>query len=175
MEDIAKYETSKQCEVRENCKSYEHGKCWYCNDYSLYWPEDKRILCKRQIRQREERKIAKTLKKETDASKIGKRSKKKGYEGEKEVVELLNRYGIGAERMPLSGALKCEKYSCDVHITDIDKRVEVKRRKSGMKTIQKWLEEDDNSNYIFFREDGDRDGWVVIMPYQEFIELVRGN
>ena len=91
----------KECEVIENCKSYEHGKCWCCNDYSLYWPEDKRILCKRQIRQREERKLTKKIKKENDASKIGKRSKKKGYEGEREVVELLNKYGIEAERVPL--------------------------------------------------------------------------
>ena len=163
----------KECEVIENCKSYEHGKCWCCNDYSLYWPEDKRILCKRQIRQREERKLDKKMKKESDASKIGKRSKKKGYEGEREVVELLNKYGIEAERVPLSGALKCDKYSCDVHIPELNKRVEVKRRKSGMKTIQKWLEEDANSNYIFFREDGDREGWLVIMPYMEFIDLVQ--
>lgn len=117
--------------------------------------------------------MAKKIKKENNASKIGKRSKKKGYEGEREVVELLNKYGIEAERVPLSGALKCDKYSCDVHITEIDKRVEVKRRKSGMKTIQKWLEEDANSNYIFFREDGDREGWLVIMPYMEFVELVQ--
>lgn len=161
------------CEVIENCKSYEHDKCWCCNDYSLYWPEDKRILCKRQIRQREERKLTKKIKKENDASKIGKRSKKKGYEGEREVVELLNKYGIEAERVPLSGALKCDKYSCDVHIPELNKRVEVKRRKSGMKTIQKWLEEDANSNYIFFREDGDKEGWLVIMPYTEFVELVQ--
>lgn len=164
----------KECEVIENCKSYERDKCWCCNDYSLYWPEDKRILCKRQVRQREERKLAKKMKKESDASKIGKRSKKKGYQGEREVVELLNKFGIDAERVPLSGALKCEKYSCDVVLAN-GKRIEVKRRKSGMKTIQKWMDEDDNSNYIFFREDGDKDGWVVIMSYQEFIELVHGK
>lgn len=113
--------------------------------------------------------MAKKLKKQTEASKRGKRSKKKGYEGEAEVVKLLQKYGIDAERVPLSGALKSEEYSCDVRIKRIDKRAEVKRRKSGLKTIQKWLQEDENSNYIFFREDyGD---WVVIMPVMEFIEL----
>lgn len=162
-----------ECEVRENCKSYDRDDCWHCVDYGLYWPEDKSILCKRQVRERKERKLAKKLKKQTEASKRGKRSKKKGYDGEAEVVKLLQKYGIEAERVPLSGALKSEKYSCDVHITGIDKRVEVKRRKSGLKTIQKWLEEDPNSNYIFFREDGDTDGWIVIMPYIEFIELVQ--
>jgi Holliday junction resolvase len=114
--------------------------------------------------------LAKKLKKQTEASKRGKRSKRKGYDGEAEVVKLLQKYGIEAERVPLSGALKSEKYSCDVHIPAINKRVEVKRRKSGLKTIQKWLEEDTNSNYIFFREDFGE--WIVIMPVMEFLELV---
>lgn len=115
--------------------------------------------------------MAKKLKKESIETKRAKRSKKKGYDGEAEVVKLLQKYGIEAERVPLSGALKSQKYSCDVHIPGIDKRVEVKRRKSGLKTIQKWLEEDQNSNCIFFREDyGD---WIVIMPVMEFIGLVQ--
>ncbi|AEE91186.1 conserved protein of unknown function [Tepidanaerobacter acetatoxydans Re1] len=115
--------------------------------------------------------MAKKKKKQSKASKLGKRSKKKGYDGEKEVADLLQKYGIQAERVPLSGALKSKKYSCDVYIPEIDKRVEVKRRKSGLKTIQKWLEEDENSNYVFFREDYGE--WVVIMPAVEFVELVR--
>lgn len=165
----------KECEVRENCKTYDQGKCWACEDYSLYNPIDKRILCKRQIREREERRVQKELKEQSEASKRGKRAKKKGYAGENEIVKLLQKYGIKAERVPLSGALKSEKYSCDVIITigDKTKRVEVKRRKSGLKTLQKWLEEDKNSNYVFFREDfGD---WLVVMPIQEFIELVEGE
>lgn len=114
--------------------------------------------------------MAKKLKKQTEASKRGKRSKRKGYDGEAEVVKLLQKYGIDAERVPLSGALKSEKYSCDVVLPN-GKRIEVKRRKSGLKTIQKWLEEDQNSNYIFFREDyGD---WIVIMPVMEFLELIQ--
>ncbi|MGI5997864.1 MAG: hypothetical protein ACOX89_04275, partial [Lutispora sp.] len=79
--------------------------------------------------------MAKRIRKESDASKIGKRSKRKGYDGEREVVELLNKFGVDAERVPLSGALKSEKYSCDVVLSN-GKRIEVKRRKSGMKTIQ---------------------------------------
>lgn len=160
---------SGECEVRENCKSYLRGDCWACEDYSLYWPEDIRILCKRQIRERKERKLKKKMQKQSEVSKRGKRSKRKGYDGEAEVVKLLQKNGIDAERVPLSGALKSEKYSCDVVLPN-GKRIEVKRRKSGLKTIQKWLQEDENSNYIFFREDfGD---WIVIMPLMEFLELV---
>ena len=160
----------KECEVRENCKNFLRDSCWYCVDYSLYWPEDKRILCKRQIRERKERKLAKKLKKQTEASKRAKRSKKKGYNGEKEVVDLLQKNGIDAERVPLSGALKSEKYSCDVVLPN-GKRIEVKRRKSGLKTIQKWMAEDTNSNYIFFREDFGE--WIVIMSVMEFLELIQ--
>lgn len=162
----------KECEVRENCRNYLMGKCWGCEDYSLYWPENPKILCKRQVKEREKRKLEKKQKKESNASRIGKRAKKKGYAGEKEVVELLAKYGIKAERIPLSGALKTEKYSCDVVMAD-GKRIEVKRRKSGLKTIKKWMEEDKNSNYIFFREDGSSEGWIVIMPYLEFVELLQ--
>jgi hypothetical protein len=165
----------KQCEVKENCKNYlmGRGNCWYCTDYSQYSPEDRRILCKRQKRRRTERKMEKRNNQYSQASKRGKRSKKKGYGGEREVVNLLQKYGIKAERVPLSGALKTKELSCDVAL-DNGKRIEVKRRKSGMKTIQKWLSEDKYSNYVFFREDGDTDGWIVIMPYLEFIELLKG-
>ncbi|KRQ86034.1 hypothetical protein ABG79_02166 [Caloramator mitchellensis] len=165
----------KECEVKENCKNFEQGKCWICEDYSLYYPEDKRILCKRQIRQREERKIAKKMKKESEASKRGKRAKRKGYTGEREVVELLNKYKLQAERIPLSGALKSEKYSCDVvcNINGNTKRIEVKRRKSGLNTIYKWLEQDKNSNMLFMRQDNK--SWLVCMTLEEFISLIRGD
>jgi Holliday junction resolvase len=149
--------------------------CWMCDDYKLYKPEDKKILSPKQVQARAERKAKKEQLKQSDASKRGKRAKKKGYTGETEVVKLLQQFNIKAERVPLSGALKSDKYSCDVtcQVKDSIKRIEVKRRKSGMKTIQKWLNEDKNSNYVFFREDGDRENWVVIMPMQEFIELIK--
>ncbi len=118
--------------------------------------------------------MQKKARKQTEASKLGRRSKRKGYEGEREIVTLLKRYGIEAERVPLSGSLKSEKYSCDV-VLENGKRIEVKRRKSGLKTLRRWLNEDSNSNYVFFREDGDQNGWLVVMPYMEFIELVRGD
>lgn len=163
------------CKVRENCQNYTcfRDQCWACEGYKLYIPENPKILSPAQVQKKEERKAEKERRKQTDASKRGRRSKKKGYTGEAEVVKLLEQYHIKAERVPLSGALKSDKYSCDVtcHVKDSIKRIEVKRRKSGMKTIQKWLNEDKNSNYVFFREDGDRTGWVVIMPMQEFIEL----
>lgn len=102
------------------------------------------------------------------------RSKAKGREGENEVVALLAGYGIKSERMPLSGSLG-GKYSNDV-VAFVDrrkKRIEVKRRKSGLKTVYKWLEQDD-ADYLFFRPDGDKGKWIVIMPVEEFAGLVKG-
>ena len=160
------------CEVRANCDS--RHECWYCVDYARYKPIDPKVLCQRQVRERRARRMQKKARKQTEASKLGRRSKRKGYEGEREIVTLLRRYGIEAERVPLSGSLKSEKYSCDV-VLENGKRIEVKRRKSGLKTLRRWLNEDSNSNYVFFREDGDQNGWLVVMPYMEFIELVRGD
>jgi len=103
---------------------------------------------------------------------MGRKSIRKGKAGENEVIKLLQKYGIEAERVPLSGALKSSKYAGDV-VPANGKRIEVKRRKTGLKTIQKWLNQDKHTNYIFFREDGDRTNWIVIMPIGEFIELIK--
>lgn len=81
---------------------------------------------------------------------MGIKSIRKGKAGENEVVKLLQRYGIQAERVPLSGALKSSKYAGDVVLVN-GKRIEVKRRKTGLKTIQKWLSQDKYVNYVFFR------------------------
>jgi Holliday junction resolvase len=105
---------------------------------------------------------------------MGRKSIRKGKAGENEVVKLLQKYGIEAERVPLSGALKSSKYAGDVVLALAnDKRIEVKRRKTGLKTIQKWLNQDEHVNYIFFREDGNRENWIVIMRFSEFVELVQ--
>lgn len=106
------------------------------------------------------------------ATRRARRSKAKGREGENEIVEVLAEFGIKAERMPLSGMLG-GKYRGDVKMFK-GKRAEVKRRKSGLKTVYKWLEQDD-ANYLFFRPDGDKSKWIVIMPVEEFAELVKGT
>ncbi len=123
--------------------------------------------------QKRQRKQEKKALKQTDASKRGKRSKAKGREGENEIVQLLAKYGIESERMPLSGALG-GKYANDVKLSLGGKRAEVKRRKSGLKTIYSWLEQD-NANFLFFRPDGDRNKWIVAMPLLEFVDLVKGE
>lgn len=162
-----------ECEVRENCRNFLQDRCWYCKDYALYWPENIHILSPRQVREREERRLRRKMQKQTEASKRGKRAKKKGYAGEYEIVQILQRYGIEAERVPLSGALGGKYYSGDVLIRDLGKRAEVKRRKSGLKTLYTWLRQNSEARYVFFRED--REDWLVVMPLEEFVDLVRGG
>lgn len=43
--------------------------------------------------------------------------------------------------------------------------------KGSSSTINKWLDEDVNSNYVFYRGDGDKNSWIVIMRVEEFIKL----
>jgi len=120
---------------------------------------------------KKQRKQEKKAKKYSDPVKRGRRARAKGREGENEVVQLLAKYGIESERMPLSGALG-GKYRNDVKLSLEGKRAEVKRRKSGLKTVYSWLEQD-NCNYLFFKPDGDRNKWIVIMPLLEFVELLK--
>lgn len=162
-----------ECEVRENCNTYGQDKCWICEDYSLYNPIDKKILCKRTIRQREERKIAKKEQKASEASKRGRAAKRKGYAGENEIVHLLEKYNIEAKRVPLSGALKGE-LSGDINCTIKGKRrkIESKRRADGFKEDYKYLEQD-GCDFVFKR--ADRKGWMVVMTFDTWLDLVKGE
>lgn len=163
------------CEVRENCKNYLNGReqCWMCDDYKLYIPEDKRILSPAQVQKKEERKAEKARLKSSEASKRGKRAKRKGYTGENEIVKLLQKYDIEAERVPLSGALK-GKLGGDINciIKGQGKKIESKRRKDGFKELYKFIEQDD-CEYIFMR--ADRRDWIVAMTFGEWLELVKGE
>lgn len=164
-----------ECEVRENCRNFLQDRCWYCKDYALYWPENIHILSPRQVREREERRLRKKLQKESEASKRGRRAKRKGYAGEHEIVQILQKYGIEAERVPLSGALGGKNYSGDVLIKAGGIRLEVKRRKSGLRTVYKWLKQNTNAKGVAFRPDGSKEDWIVILPMDAFIDLVKGG
>ena len=163
----------KECVVCENCVNYlaEKEQCWICEDYKLYIPEDIKIKSPAQIRKKAERKAKKQQLKMSEASRRGKAAKKKGYEGENEIVHLLEKYGIAAKRVPLSGALKGE-LSGDIKcvVCGKEKKIESKRRKEGFRELYKFLEQD-GCNYIFMR--ADRKGWIVAMPFEEWLDLVK--
>ena len=101
----------------------------------------------------------------------GLRSRRKGYEGEREFV---NTYG--GERMPLSGA-QGGSFTGDVVGLPYLGRGEIKRRARGFKTIYDWLASND-----FLAMRADRKPWLVCMKMddlklilEEMDELKKGR
>ena len=95
----------------------------------------------------------------------GKHSRDKGNRGEREFAEL-----IGGKRVPLSGAV--EGYDNDV--IGMGLRWEVKRRKSGFKTLTTWLRGNENEappDALALRDD--RGPWIVAMTLERFKEMVK--
>jgi len=162
------------CKVKDNCLNHLElrDQCWICEEYKMYRPKNIRILSPAQIERREKRKQDKKEKRASEASKRGKAAKRKGYTGENEIVKLLSKYDIPAERVPLSGALK-GNLAGDINtiIAGKEKKIESKRRKDGFKELYKFLEQD-GCNYIFMR--ADRKDWIVAMTFEEWLDLVKG-
>jgi hypothetical protein len=96
----------------------------------------------------------------------GRKSKRKGYEGERELVSLIP----GSKRVPLSGSIGGE-HSNDVILPN-GWRAEVKRRKSGMKQLYDWLNQS-SPDVVAFR--ADRKPWLVVLPLDKFLELMGGK
>lgn len=171
------------CQVKTNCLNHlqQRDKCWYCNNYNQYIPKDKKILSPTQEERRLERKLAKKEKKNTDMSKRGKMAKRKGYKAEHELEKILP----NAKRVPLSGALDGYELSNDLKmiVNGVDKRIEVKHRKSVPVSCYKWLgiknncgvrtlayDVDNPPNYLIMRKDNMP--WLVVMPLDEFLLLI---
>ncbi len=107
------------------------------------------------------------------ASRLGRRSRRKGAEGEREVVALHRAMGVHAERVPLSGAMAYpgNGEDVDIHIDDGEPlRAQVKRQATdaGWKTVLGQL---GNAAVLFFRQD--RGGWFVLMPLATYRRLLK--
>lgn len=81
-------------------------KCWICDNYGLYSPKDKSILSPRQEENKLAKKLEKKVKKQTSASKRGKSNRRNGRNAERELVAWLEKIGVEANLVPMSGALK---------------------------------------------------------------------
>jgi hypothetical protein len=93
---------------------------------------------------------------------MGKSQRDKGMRGEREFAKL-----IGGLRVPLSGAQ--EGYSNDV--IGLGLEWEVKRRKSGFKTLYEWVEDTrENPGAVALRVDNKQ--WLVCMTLDKFKELM---
>ena len=80
--------------------------CWICDNYGLYSPKDKSILSPRQEENKLTKKLEKKVKKQTSASKRGKSNRRNGRNAERELVAWLEKIGVEANLVPMSGALK---------------------------------------------------------------------
>ena len=94
-----------KCLVRSNCKTPRID-CWMCNDYGLYRPKDPTILSPRQEQHRVEKKLSTKVKKQSSASKRGKSNRRNGRQAERDLVKWLEKNGMTATLVPMSGALK---------------------------------------------------------------------
>lgn len=100
---------------------------------------------------------------------MGKPSRDKGLRNERQVVDALQEAGIGAERVPLSGAAG-GKFVGDVSlpVKGSDWVAEVKVRATGFTQIYDWLGAHDA---LFIRRD--RSQWLVVLPMHRFMELAK--
>jgi hypothetical protein len=97
----------------------------------------------------------------------GRRPRNKGRRLEQQLAAFLQRAGIAAERVPLSGSAG-GKYSGDlsVPILGVDRVCECKCRSKGFDQLYRWL---DQRELLFVRQD-----WcapLVILPIGLFIEI----
>ena len=108
------------------------------------------------------------------ASRRGRRSRRKGAEGEREVVALHRDMGVQAVKVPLSGATGYQSgEDVDIHIDDGEPlRAQVKRQAtdSGWKTILGQL---GNACALFLHQD--RGSWFVLMPLATYKRLLKGT
>jgi len=100
----------------------------------------------------------------------GRGPKRKGIEWEREVVALLQHHGIAAERVPLSGAVKTNRFDHDVTcpIRGKDRRIECKRKARAFATIEAML----GTNFALICRD-DRSRPLVVMSLETFAELAK--
>ena len=100
---------------------------------------------------------------------MGSSQKRKGNEGERELVRLLNKAGVECRKTPMSGALHFWKG--DVEFAPYFEngiKGEIKRRKKINNLFYDMLKE---ARYGFIR--GDNKSWLVVMDLDEFAEMYK--
>jgi Holliday junction resolvase len=98
----------------------------------------------------------------------GRSPRAKGNRVERELVALLQRAGIAAERVPLSGAAR-GRFGGDVSvpILGVDRRVEVKCRRDGFRELYKWIA---GADFLIVR--ADRRELLVVAALKFAVEVV---
>lgn len=94
--------------------------CWFCEDYGLYQPKDFSILSPRQEERKLQKQLEKKVKKQSTASKRGKSNRRNGRAAERELVKWLEKIGLEAKLVPMSGALKANNVLKALGIVNIE-------------------------------------------------------
>lgn len=95
----------------------------------------------------------------TNRQRLSRKSKNKGYKGEKEVEKALSDTGVQVFRDGRS-------HKRDIYLwphTAMEQVAEVKMRADGFKEIYKWIE---GADLLFIRRDHDE--WLVVMRMPKF-------
>ena len=104
---------------------------------------------------------------------MGKKSRDKGARIEREIVNLHKDAGIGAQRVPMSGASQYT-HDADIDVYPVGRSAplvcEVKARKQFPKWLMDWLGENDA---LFLREDKREP--LVVLPWRIYLELIGGE
>lgn len=97
----------------------------------------------------------------------GRSSRTKGVGGERELVTTLRAHGLEARRVPLSGAAEGFKGDVQVRAFNRDLTGEVKRRRAGFRTLQKWL---GNHDFLALRDDYGE--WLMVVPLDKMLAMM---
>ncbi len=99
----------------------------------------------------------------------GKRSRRKGAAGERELVRLARAAGLSAERTwHLAQSPDAGERACDVRIAG--RPFQVKRSRDGFGTLYDGLE---HVAGLFMRADGKP--WIVVPRAKDYLRLLRGQ
>jgi hypothetical protein len=101
---------------------------------------------------------------------MGARHRRKGVRGEREAVAWLDKAGVYAQRVPLSGA--AQGYEGDLVVVlpprwgAREVKLEVKRRRA----LPRWLRPPDWAWGVMLRED--RGEWLLLLRARDFVDLL---
>lgn len=102
---------------------------------------------------------------------MGKASRDKGARNERNIVDLIQRHGVEAKRVPLSGMMS--GYKGDIQMGSWN--IECKVRANGFKQIYNWLDDCEKNDVDFLIIKADRRDAKVVMDLRDLLDILCGK